>query len=90
MRRLYIENSKFFFLVLEQKFIKVYLYSVLNGNPLLYSCLENPVDGGAWWAALHRVAQSHTRLKQLSSSSSFYLWAIQSPDLPTYRIRELN
>ena len=35
-----------------------------------YSCLENPVDGGAWWAAVHRVAQSQTRLKRFSSSSS--------------------
>ena len=41
-----------------------------NGNPLQYSCLENPMDGGAWWAAVHGVAQSRTRLKQLSSSSS--------------------
>ena len=41
-----------------------------NGNPLQYSCLENPVDRGAWWAAVHRVAQSQTRLKWLSSSSS--------------------
>ena len=41
-----------------------------NGNPLQYSCLENPVDGGAWWAAVHRVVQSQTRLKQLSSSSN--------------------
>uniref|UniRef100_A0A8C6FY67 ABC transporter domain-containing protein n=1 Tax=Moschus moschiferus TaxID=68415 RepID=A0A8C6FY67_MOSMO len=39
-----------------------------NGNPLQYSCLENPVDRGAWWAAVHRVTQSQTRLKQLSSS----------------------
>ena len=38
-----------------------------NGNPLQYSCLENPVDGGAWWAAIHRVAQSRTRLKRLST-----------------------
>ena len=37
-----------------------------NGNPLQYSCLENPVDRGAWWAAVHRVAQSQTLLKQLS------------------------
>ena len=37
-----------------------------NGNPLQYSCLENPVDRGAWWAAIHRVAQSQTQLKQLS------------------------
>ena len=36
------------------------------GNPLQYSCLENSKDGGAWWAAVYGVAQSRTRLKQLS------------------------
>ena len=41
-----------------------------NGNPLQCSRLENPRDGGAWWAAVSGVAQSWTRLKQLSSSSS--------------------
>ena len=41
-----------------------------NGNPLQCSCLENPRDGGAWWAAVSGVAQSRTRLKRLSSSSS--------------------
>ena len=41
-----------------------------NGNPLQCSCLENPRDGGAWWAAVYDVAQSQTRLKRLSSSSS--------------------
>ena len=40
-----------------------------NGNPLQYSCLENPRDEGAWWAAVYGVAQSRTRLKRLSSSS---------------------
>ena len=40
-----------------------------NGNPLQCSCLENPRDGAAWWAALYGVAQSRTRLKLLSSSS---------------------
>ena len=39
-----------------------------NGNPLQYSCLENPRDGGAWWAAIYGVAQSRTQLKRLSSS----------------------
>ena len=39
-----------------------------NGNPLQCSCLENPMDGGAWWAAVYGVAQSRTRLKWLSSS----------------------
>ena len=41
-----------------------------NGNPLQGSCLENPRDGGAWWAAVYVVTQSWTRLKLLSSSSS--------------------
>ena len=40
-----------------------------NGNPLQCSCLENPRDGGAWWAAVYGVAQSRTQLKRLSSSS---------------------
>ena len=39
-----------------------------NGNPLQCSCLENPRDGRAWWAAIYGVAQSQTRLMQLSSS----------------------
>jgi len=41
-----------------------------NGNPLQCSCLENPRDGGAWWAAVYGVAQTRTGLKRLSSSSS--------------------
>ena len=50
-----------------------------NGNPLQCSCLENPRDGGAWWAAVYGVAQSRTRLKRLSSMSAssactFLLW----------------
>ena len=43
-----------------------------KGNPLQCSCLENPRDGGAWWAAVYGVTQSRTRLKRLSSSSSRY------------------
>ena len=38
-----------------------------QGNPLQYSCLENPADRGAWWAPMHVVAQSQTQLKQLST-----------------------
>ena len=41
-----------------------------DGNPLQCSCLENPRDRGAWWAAVYGIAQSRTRLKRLSSSSS--------------------
>ena len=44
-----------------------------NGNPLQCSCLENPRDGGAWWAAVYGVTQSRTQLKRLSSSSSSLL-----------------
>ena len=43
-----------------------------NGNPLKCSCLENPRDGGAWWAAVYGVTQSRTRLKRLGSSSRFF------------------
>ena len=44
-----------------------------NGNPLQCSCLENPRDGGAWWAAVYGVTQSRTRLKWLSRSSSIHI-----------------
>ena len=43
-----------------------------NGNPLQCSCLENPRDSRAWWAAVNGVAQSRTQLKRLGSSSSMY------------------
>ena len=49
-----------------------------NGNPLQCSCLENPRDGGAWWAAVYGVAQSQTRLKRLSSSTSAILFFMSS------------
>ena len=49
-----------------------------NGNPLQCSCLENPRDGGAWWAAVYRVAQSRTRLKRLSSSSIYQFWYLDT------------
>ena len=45
-----------------------------NGNPLQYSCLENPRDGGACWAAIYGIAQSQTQLKRLSSSSRVVLF----------------
>ena len=58
-----------------------------NNNPLQYSCLENPVDGGAWWAAVHRVAQSQTQLKRLSvhacigegNSNPFHYSCLENP-----------
>ena len=45
-----------------------------HGNPLQYSCLEKPLDRGAWWATVHRVAKSGTRLTRLSSSSRLPWW----------------
>ena len=50
-----------------------------NGNPLQCSCLENPRDRGAWWAAVYRVAQSRTRLKRLSSSRNTKVIQTQFP-----------
>ena len=50
-----------------------------NGNPLQCSCPENPRDGGAWWATVYGVAQSRTRLKRLSSSSSSVTLVSKSP-----------
>ena len=64
-----------------------------NGNPLQCSCLKNPRDGGAWWAAVYGVAQIRTRLKRLSSSSSSK--AFQKippscvPSVPTLVLEEL-
>ena len=49
-----------------------------NGNPLQCSCLENPRNGGAWWAAVYGVAQSRTWLKRLSSST-YIQWNIPQP-----------
>ena len=60
-----------------------------NGTPLQYSCLENPMDGGAWWAAVHGVAMGRTRLsdftftfhfpaleKEMATHSSVLAWRI--------------
>ena len=55
------------------------LYNVCgegNGTPLQYSCLENPMDGGAWWAAVHGVANSRTQLSDFTSLFHFSLSCI--------------
>ena len=44
-----------------------------NGNPLQYSCLENSMEGGAWWATAHRVAKSQTRLSDFSFTFSLFI-----------------
>ena len=66
-----------------------------NGNPLQCSCLENPRDRGAWWAAIYGVTQSRTQLKRLSSSSCssstvlfnfflFFRWIVFTSSLLTF------
>ena len=55
-----------------------------NGNPLQCSCLENPRDGGAWWAAVYGVAQSRTQLKQLSCSS-YNIYPSSEEKIGSYR-----
>ena len=49
-----------------------FAYGEGNGTPLWYCCLENPVDGGAWWAAVHEVAKSRTRLSDFTFTFHFH------------------
>ena len=57
-----------------------------NGNPLQCSCLENPRDRGAWWAAIYGVAQSQTQLKWLSSSSSSQSYGFSSSHVQIWEL----
>ena len=50
-----------------------------NGNPLQYSCLENPMDGGAWWATVHGVAKSWTRLSDFTSLHPIQYYCLENP-----------
>ena len=57
----------------EKAFVSVpYNLGEGNGTPLQYSCLENPMDGGAWWAAVHRVAKSQTRLSDFTFTFHYH------------------
>ena len=62
-----------------------------NGNPLQYSCLESPKDGGTWWAAVHGVTKSWTQLsdfhfhaleKEMSAHSSVFAWRSPGTEKP--------
>ena len=55
-----------------------------NGTPLQYSCLENPMDGGAWWAAVHGVAKSRTRLSDFLSLFTFMHWRRKWQPTPVF------
>ena len=59
-----------------------------HGNPLQYSCLESPMDRGAWWAIVHRVAKSRTRLKQLSTHIRG-LWTHGRQSFESYQVQSL-
>ena len=61
-----------------------------NANPLVCSCLENPRDGGAWWAAVYGVAQSQTQLKQLSSSSSIFYGPTLTSSLVAQTVKRMS
>ena len=52
-----------------------------NGNPLQYFCLENPREGGAWWAAVYGVAQSQTRLGEFTFTFHFH---VSEKEMPTH------
>ena len=52
----------------------------MHDNPLQYSCLENPVDRGAWWVTAHRVAQSRTRWKQVSTQAHTHIIMAEEKD----------
>ena len=67
-----------------------------NGTPLQYSCLENPMDGGTWWAAVHGIAKSQTRLsdfrfpfhfhaleKEMATHSSVLAWRLPGTGEPS-------
>ena len=58
--------SKLFEVLFKLKLFNILSRIKVNGNPLQYSCLENPVDGGPWWAVVYEVAQSRTQLKRFS------------------------
>ena len=57
----------------EKAFVSVpYNLGAGNGTPLQYSCMENPMDGGAWWATVHRVAKSRTRLSDFTFTFHYH------------------
>ena len=55
-----------------------------NGTPLQYSCLENPMDGGAWWAAVYGVAKSRTRLSDFTLLFTFMHWRRKWQPTPVF------
>ena len=69
-------------------YINVYKCGEGNGTPLQYSCLENPMDRGAWWAAVHGVAKSPTRLSDFTFTFHFMHWRKKWQPTPVFLPRE--
>ena len=65
------QNSKQYIVHSASKMLLSPVLGEGNGTPLRYSCLENPMDGGAWWAAVHGVAKSRTRLSDFTVTFHF-------------------
>ena len=83
------------YLVYHIFYLYIYLLPIKVGTPLQYSCLENPIDGGAWWAAVHGVAKSrrplsdftftfhfHALEKEMATHSSVLAWRIPGTGEP--------
>ena len=65
------DRSRIILLALITRNLRV-LFGEGNGTPLQYSCLENPMDGGAWWAAIHGVAKSRKQLSNFTFTFHFH------------------
>ena len=66
-------NSDFYFKIsITLLTLYIHLNRGGNGTPLQYSCLENPIDGGAWWSAVHGIAEGRTRLSDFSLTFHFH------------------
>ena len=91
----FLGDSSAFFLKKKKDLFKFWLHWEGSGTPLQYSCLENPMDGGVWWAAVHGVAEGRTRLsdfpftfhfrsleKEMATHSSVLAWRIPGTGEP--------
>ena len=72
MKQLFSNVRTLFAICISSLVMSVYMFGEGNGTPLQYSCLENPMDGGAWWAAIHGVAKSRTQLSDLTLTFHFH------------------
>ena len=67
-----IKHNLCFYIHIKSFYLHIFVSQEGNGTPLQYSCLENPMDGGAWWAAAHGVAEGRTRLSDFTFTFHFH------------------